>query len=135
MAAQTLVLKTLEYPISIVEVKSFSRDADRLLTQEALHSIVDFVALHPSAGDLIPDSGGLRILRWARDGKGKRAGVRVVYYFRDLNMPLYMLAIYGKGEKSHLSAGERRLMKKLVDNLVESHFQRLLRSTDRLRPA
>ncbi len=63
-------------------------------------SVVDFIALHPSAGDLIPDSGGLRKLRWARDGKGKRGGVRVFYYFRDLNMALFLLAIYGKGEKS-----------------------------------
>jgi hypothetical protein len=78
----------------------------------------------------------LRKLRWGRDGKGKRGGVRVIYYFRDLNMPLYMIAIYGKGEKSNLTAAERRDMKQLVDELVHEHRQRAQRGARaKLKPA
>lgn len=128
--------KALDYPISIAEMQGFSRDANRLLSDEARESLIYFVALNPSAGDLIPGTGGLRKLRWGRDGKGKRGGVRVIYYFRDLNMPLYMIAIYGKGEKSNLTAAERRDMRRLVDELVHEYRQRAQRvARGKMKPA
>ena len=134
--ARQVCFTALQYPISIAEMPGFSRDADRLLSQQALHALVDFVALHPSAGDPIPDSGGLRTLRWAASGSGIRGGVRVVYYFRDLNMPLYMLAIYGRGERADFSSVEREEMRRIVEELVEAHYQRrVATAASQLRPA
>jgi hypothetical protein len=57
-------------------------------------------------------------VRWAREGKGKSGGVRVIYYYHREGMPLYLLTLYGKSEKDNLSAGERNDLAKLVRLLV-----------------
>ena len=64
-------------------------------------------------------TGGIRKLRWSRQGGGKSGGVRVIYYFRNENMPLYLLTIFGKGEKANLSKAERNELAKLVQILVQ----------------
>ena len=63
-------------------------------------------------------SGGIRKLRWARSGRGKSGGIRVVYYFYDETMPLYLLTAFGKNEKASLSKTERNLLAKVVEKLV-----------------
>jgi len=78
------------------------------MTAEQQDELVLFLARHPEAGDVIPDSGGVRKLRWLAEGRGKRGGARVIYYFRDLSMPLVLFTVYAKNEKSDLSAKERK---------------------------
>lgn len=63
-------------------------------------------------------TGGIRKLRWARQGTGKIGGTRVIYFFHNEKMPLYLLTIYGKGEKDNLTAAERNELSKLVDVLI-----------------
>jgi len=63
-------------------------------------------------------TGGIRKLRWARAGRGKSSGVRVIYYFYDDSMPLYLLAVFGKNEKANLSKEERNRLAKAVKELV-----------------
>jgi hypothetical protein len=58
--------------------------------------LILYVALFPEAGDLIPETGGLRKLRWTAKGKGKRGGSRVIYYFHNLDVPLFLMAIFAK---------------------------------------
>jgi len=69
-------------------------------------------------------TGGIRKLRWKRDGSGKRGGVRVIYYFHSERMPLFLLTIFGKNEKDNLSRTERNELAKLVRILVESYGER-----------
>ncbi|MGD9727432.1 MAG: type II toxin-antitoxin system RelE/ParE family toxin [Gammaproteobacteria bacterium] len=69
-------------------------------------------------------TGGIRKLRWARTGGGKSGGIRVIYYFHDESMPLYLLAAFGKNEKANLSKEERNLLAKAVKELVASWRQR-----------
>lgn len=107
-----------DIPVTVAEMSGFIRDAERLLSAGATRELVTFVAWHPDAGDLIPETGGVRKLRWARDGMGKRGGVRMIYYFHDGTMPIYLLAIYGKNEKANLSAAEKAGMRKRVAELV-----------------
>ena len=52
-----------------------------------------YIARNPEAGDLIPQNGGVRKIRWTRSGTAKRGGVRVIYFYHDLAMPLYLLMI------------------------------------------
>lgn len=79
--------------------------------------MIDRLAAQPRAGDLIQGTGGIRKLRWARGGRGKSGGVRVIYYFHSDRIPLYLLTVFGKGEKADLSKGERNELAKLVDAL------------------
>jgi len=79
--------------------------------------VIDRLAAQPRAGDLIQGTGGIRKLRWARGGRGKSGGARVIYYFHSDRIPLYLLTVFGKGEKADLSKGERNELAKLVDAL------------------
>jgi hypothetical protein len=119
------------YGITIVELRSFQNDADEIFTDEEREDLSDFVSANPHYGDVIPGTGGIRKLRWRARGSGKRGGARVIYYFRDLNMPVFLLAAYAKGEKMNLTMHERELMQRVVETLVQeqaarSNYQRLV---------
>jgi len=116
------VFDASEYWITVVELKSFCNAADGLLTSDELTGLTAFLAQHPDGGVVIPETGGIRKLRWGAKGKGKRSGARVIYYFRDLNMPLYLLTVYGKGEKLNLTKKEKAQLRSLVESLVEEYW-------------
>jgi len=82
------------------------------------------LAAHPAAGDLIEGTGGVRKLRWARDGRGKSGGVRVIYYFHSEAMPLYLLTMVAKNERANLSKAERNALAGLVDVLAQVWLER-----------
>jgi hypothetical protein len=114
------------YPITIAEMGSYMRDADRLFSDREHEELKQFLALNPEAGDVMTGTGGIRKFRWGLSGRGKRGGVRVIYYFRDLNMPLYMLAVYAKNERIDLDAQSKKEMRDLVEELVRSHSEHWL---------
>lgn len=93
--------------ITIAEVPEFVRRAANLLSAEERMALVEYLAANPRAGDLVPGTGGVRKLRWARGGRGKSAGVRAIYYFHSEAMPLYLLTVFGKNERADLTAPER----------------------------
>lgn len=68
---------------------------------------------------LYKGTGGVRKLRWARNDKGKSGGVRIIYYFHDDEMPLYLLALFSKNEKANISMEEKHILSKLVKELVK----------------
>jgi hypothetical protein len=80
---------------------------------------VDYLAAHPKAGDLMQGTGGVRKLRWARAGRGKSGGVRVIYYFHSEAMPLYLLTVFAKSERANLAKAERNELADLVETLVD----------------
>ncbi len=80
--------------------------------------MISFLAAHPKTGDIMEGTGGIRKLRWAREGKGKSGGVRIIYFYHNNEMPLYLLTLYGKNEKDDLSASERNALAKLARILV-----------------
>jgi hypothetical protein len=94
------------------------------MTTEQHDELVFLLARHPEAGDVIPDSGGVRKLRWRAEGRGKRGGSRVIYYFHDLSMPLVLFTVYAKNEKADLSAKDRRELRALVQLIVEQFKRR-----------
>jgi hypothetical protein len=69
-------------------------------------------------GDVIAGTGGIRKLRWALKGRGKSGGARVIYYYHDARIPLYLLDIYAKNEQANLSLAERNEFKKLATALA-----------------
>ena len=104
--------------ITVAETKAFQRKVTGLLSEREKADLIDYLAEHPSAGDLIQGTGGIRKLRWAQAGRGKSGSVRVIYYFHSEMMPLYLLTVFGKNEKSNLSKEERNDLAKAVRELV-----------------
>jgi len=100
--------------ITIAEVPEYIRQAEKLLTEAERQDVLSYLSAHPKAGDLIEGSGGIRKLRWGRGGRGKSGGVRVIYYFHSDAMPLYLLTVFGKNERSNLSKAERNDLAGLV---------------------
>jgi len=107
--------------MTIAELPEFSRQAKQLLTEQDLDKLIEFLAVHPQAGVIMPGTGGVRKLRWARAGKGKSGGTRVIYYYHNDRVPLFLLTIYGKGKKDNLSQAERNALAKLAKLLVETY--------------
>lgn len=104
---------------TIAELPEFIRLADKLLTNAERLDVVRYLAEHPKAGDLMEGTGGVRKLRWGRGGQGKSGGVRVIYYVYDDQMPLYLLTLFAKGDKSNLTKAERNELAELVELLVQ----------------
>lgn len=110
--------------ITIAEVPCYIGRAEKLLTVAERQEIIAFLAVRPKAGDLIEGTGGIRKLRWAYGGRGKSAGVRVVYYFHSNAMPLYLITLFAKNERANLTKAERNELAKLVEFLVASWMER-----------
>ncbi len=100
MAYSELVKRT---PVSVVETEAVVRQIDRLLSTSIREELIGFLAFNPEAGHAIPGTGGIRKVRWAVAGKGKRRGLRVIYYFHSEMMPLFLLMAYAKSKKTDLN--------------------------------
>jgi mRNA-degrading endonuclease RelE of RelBE toxin-antitoxin system len=111
----------LDTPMTVVETARFLNDTRSLLSDSERESLVAFVGANPEAGEIIPETGGLRKMRWALAGRGKRGGARVIYNWHSERLPLFLLAAYGKHEKANLSKAERNEMKRLVPILVAGY--------------
>lgn len=107
--------------MTVVETERFLKDTQHLMPESERANLVAFVAANPRAGDLIAGTGGVRKLRWALPGRGKRGGGRVIYYFHSEQLPLFLLAAYEKNEKATLSQAERNAMAKLIPILIEGY--------------
>jgi mRNA-degrading endonuclease RelE of RelBE toxin-antitoxin system len=93
---------------TVVETPTFLRRAERLLSEDEHAALIVWLACHPTSGDEIVGTGGIRKLRFGAKGRGKSGGVRVIYYFYDQDVPIYALLIYGKNERADLTPGERK---------------------------
>jgi hypothetical protein len=69
---------------------------------------------HPDAGDVIPGSGGVRKLRWAAKGKGKRGGARIIYLYLVAAARVYLMRCYAKNVKTDLTADEKRQLRQIA---------------------
>jgi mRNA-degrading endonuclease RelE of RelBE toxin-antitoxin system len=96
--------------IAVVETEEFLADVKGVLSEDEHDALILYVALHPEAGDVIPETGGLRKLRWTAKGKGKRGGSRVIYYFHDIQVPLFLMAIFAKNVQTDLSVRQRNVL-------------------------
>lgn len=95
------------------EIPAFTRRVVELLSDESYAELQIELMERPAAGKVIVH-GGLRKIRWARRGRGKRGGVRVIYYWQDAAGRIVMAAIYAKNEKENLTAAEVAALKKEI---------------------
>jgi hypothetical protein len=111
-------------PMTVIETGRFLVDSKTLMPDSAREQLVAFVGANPEAGEIIPETGGVRKFRWALAGRGKRGGARVIYYYHSKRLPVFLLAAYAKNEKANLSKAERNAMKRLVPILVSGYLAR-----------
>ena len=97
-------------PVTVVETPQFLRQAENVWTEGERAGFIDFVARNPEAGDLIPETGGVRKVRWRRQGSGKRGGVRVIYFYHTANAPLFLLMIYAKAVREDVSSDAKNAL-------------------------
>ena len=104
--------------VTVVEVDPFSTTADRVgLAEDERLTLTAFLAANREAGDVIPGTGGLRKLRWAGKGKGRRGGYRIIYYYFNDGVPLYLLAIYAKNVQIDLTPQQKKRLSELAKQL------------------
>jgi hypothetical protein len=100
---------------SFIETKLFSRLVGDYLTDEEYASLQHTLIKDPEIGDLIAGSGGVRKLRWPVAGRGKRGGIRVIYYARFRQGQIWMLTLYAKNVTENISANVLRQIKDEID--------------------
>jgi hypothetical protein len=97
-----------------VETPVFTASLRRLLPDEPYRALQLALALRPEQGAVIPGGGGLRKLRWGAEGRGKRGGLRVIYYWVAADEVCYMLYVYAKNEQGDLTPAQVRTLARLV---------------------
>ena len=107
---------------TVVETPAFLSDARSLRLSEADRlDIVTWIAANPAAGDVIEGAGGARKVRFGGKSKGKSGGYRVITFFSGTDLPVFMLNIFSKNEKSDLTPTERRILKGILAEIVRTY--------------
>jgi len=110
--------------LTVIETPSFLSDAKKLLDDNEREALVNFLSSSPCAGDLIKGTGGIRKIRWAKEDAGKSGSYRVIYFFYSMDIPLFILNIFAKNEKTNISQAERNELKKLTGLLVKQYHEK-----------
>jgi hypothetical protein len=99
----------------LFESPIFSRYRDAYLTDDEYLRLQLALISQPTSGDVVPGSGGLRKLRWRGSGRGKRGGIRVIYYYFAADEQIYLLTVYAKAEMKDLTRAQLRALSKLIE--------------------
>src|SRR3990167_11202593 len=98
----------------IIETPVFTRLVRQWLSEEDYRLLQGYLNHYPDAGDVIPGSGGLRKIRWNAFQKGKRGGVRVIYYWATRFDQILMLYIYPKNRQDDLTFQQLKLLRSII---------------------
>ena len=101
--------------MQFIETSIFTRQVTTLLTDDEYSQLQIALSTHPGMGAIIPHSGGLRKIRWSMSGKGKRGGVRAIYYWIVAEDQILMLFMYPKSEKDDLTLQELKVLREIVE--------------------
>jgi hypothetical protein len=99
----------------IVETAIFTRRIQALISDEQYRLLQLQLIAQPDVGKVIPQSGGLRKLRWSLSGRGKRGGIRVIYYWSASRETILMLFVYAKNEQDDLTRQQLKILRKIIE--------------------
>lgn len=98
--------------LTFIELAPFAAVRDKYLDDQEFATLQQYLAEHPDAGDVISRSGGCRKLRWAASGRGKRGGMRVIYFLRLGSGQIVLVTMYAKNVRENIDAN---LLKRLKE--------------------
>lgn len=120
-APMTYIPLVSSIPITVVELPLFQRLAANVWDDAEREVFVDFIARNPEAGDVIPETGGVRKVRWRRQGTGTRGGVRVIYFYHDVQMPVFLLLVYAKAQREDMTPDQKKQVRGLAATLKQAY--------------
>jgi hypothetical protein len=108
-----------------LETPLFTRLLGDYLTDESYRELQRTLMKNPELGDVMPGTGGFRKVRWndSRRSKGKRGGLRIIYYYLTADRQIWFFTLYDKDETAELTAKEKRILKKAIQNELEARRQ------------
>ena len=97
--------------IVFIETESFTKNLPWYMGDEEFSAFQQFLGKNPTVGNIIPRTGGLRKIRWLGKGKGKRGGLRIIYYYHLANGEIMLMAIYAKNEAEDLTTDQLKFLR------------------------
>ena len=101
--------------LTVVETLVFQRQWPLYCSEEERGVFAAYIAEHPTAGDVVPESGGIRKVRWARAGSGKSGGVRVIYFTRTAEGEVVLLTLYAKAKTDNLTGPKLKEIRRALE--------------------
>ena len=101
--------------LTVVETLLFQRQWPHYWTEEERGEFAAYIAEHPAAGDVVPESGGIRKVRWGRPGVGKSGGVRVIYFMRSAEGEVVLLTLYAKSKTNNLTGQKLKEIRRALE--------------------
>ncbi|PYF81063.1 MULTISPECIES: type II toxin-antitoxin system RelE/ParE family toxin [Marinomonas] len=99
----------------IVETPIFTKLINEIMSDDEYKELQEALVIKPDLGVLIKNSGGLRKIRWSVDGRGKRGGIRIIYYWMTENEQLYMMYIFPKNTQENLTDAQTKALRQIVE--------------------
>jgi len=108
--------------MEFIEAPAFTRYLQDYLSDEDYRKLQANLGANPELGDLMPGTGGFRKIRWAdvRRGKGRRGGLRIIYYYFKADQQIWLMTLYDKNEATDLSVGEKKVLKAALETELEA---------------
>jgi hypothetical protein len=121
--------------MEFIESPAFTGHLAEYLADDDYKTLQNHLAVHPEAGTLMPGTGGFRKIRWAdaRRGKGRRGGLRIIYYYFPGDQQVWLMTLYDKGEAADLTSREKQTLKAAVEAELRARGANRLRKFGRPR--
>lgn len=111
---------------TVCQLQAFDRAADRAgMVEDEISDLISFLAENPTAGDPIEGTGGCRKLRFGGRGKGKSGGYRTITFFSGETMPIFLITVFSKGERSNLTKAERNKLRQVTKKIAGEYRNRV----------
>ncbi len=113
--------------MEFIEAPAFTRRLSDYLNDDGYRELQARLQATPDLGDLMPGTGGFRKVRWTdvRRGKGRRGGLRVIYYHFKSDRQVWLMTLYDKNEASDLTAREKKALRTAIQNELEARARRI----------
>ena len=102
--------------LTVIETPLFQRQWPLYWTEDERGAFCAYLSVHPEAGEVVPESGGLRKVRWRRPGSGKSGGVRVIYYAQTARGTLVLLTLYAKSKTDNITGQRLREIRDALEH-------------------